>query len=420
MSAKKVTATKPNTSAGAIEAGSEKPVEEKPARGRANSGALPNKGGDLQVKPGGDSSPTSEPSLKPDSEDACGGDPASLPEPELPSPYHTESVRLATQLVSAQIVAASNIAAANDTARAVKKIAAEFLMASAGLKADLEDLDKRAELVDAGFVDRAYYNLLNSSDVPVISVSEHKPLDHSDHDTLFTGALARVQMLLRKPSEDESLIHAEQIFEPLERMSESKIKERFENCGWESKQNHTDLNGALASIETWFHCHLNRLDSPDEDTQFEADAEMMTYLLDLCRRRKGLEGDLFSRIYDLVSSHELSNRPRERWNSVEELEHVSWNRLIVSTIYCGRMPAESRKGKRRGGVNFCYPWGLFRFLRIHGERDPLGAKLYEQFVTPRKELKSAAIIHPIYGISGMITDFGPLDRMAEQGGHEAT
>lgn len=337
----------------------------------------------------------------------------SPPNRVLPDRFQMESVKLATQLVSAQIVASSNVVVANKTVMAVKTIAAEYLLASARLKSDLETLSSKLEIIDEAFVDRAYSNLMNAVGVANISTSELKPLDHPEHDSLFMGAMARAQSLLQSPMEDDSLIHAEQLFGPDERLSENQIGVRFEKSAWPILRNRDDYHTLMVQIERWFHDHLTRLTFPEEDERFEEDAEMMTYLLDLGRRRMGLEDDVFRHFYEMIRNHELPNQPLRAWKSVEHLSHVSWTRHLVSVIFCGRLPSQHRREERRQTRNY-YPWGLFRFLRLHGNQDSEGSELGANLVTARKDLKSGTIIHPIHGKSGMMTDFGPLNRTVDQ------
>jgi hypothetical protein len=265
-------------------------------------------------------------------------------------------------------------------------------------------------------MDREYAQIFKvAAEIPEFASCKAIPLNHPEHDVLFEGAVIRAQRLLRMPAEDTSLIHAEQLFDAEETLSEAQIGERFKESAWPGLSNRADFYRMIVALEGWFHDHLGRLYFPEEDERFSEDGEMMGYLLDLGRRRQ--TNDLFRRIYELVREHELPNRPRVSWTSADELSHAIWIQHLIDVIFCGRRPTKRSPEQKRMTRRY-YPWGLFRFLRLFGDENPVGGDLLEQLVARRNQLKANAIIHPLRQSYPQSYDFGPLDRLVnakEQG-----
>lgn len=327
------------------------------------------------------------------------------------TPNRNEASSLAVQLVSAQIIASSQASSTARIISATQKIAAEYLLASARLKSDLETLSSHPEMIDQGFVDRAYVHLQQSAMVAQDEEPLLKPLDDPTHDTLFEGALARVQDLLKSPSEDTKLIFAEQLFLPGEMMSEAKVGERFKSVGWPGLRNRGNFHSFMVQLQRWFHDYLVRRMSPEDDRNYDEDAEMMGYILKTGSRRN--EDDLFRKIHDLVKNHELPNKPRTNWTSTEELHDVSWTKHLITTIFCGVEPSETRETAKQQ-TRYYYPWGLFRFLRFFGTAPPTGSDLLESIAAQRCQLEVESVIHPIHQKGSGMYSFGPLEELAEK------
>lgn len=324
---------------------------------------------------------------------------------------HSKVVELATQLACAQLSAEASMVSARLTVSGIHRIAAAYVMASARIKMDVETLRSNPDLIDAAFVDRAYADLLRAAEVQELPLHNATPLNHHDHDALFEGAMIRAQRLLRSPSLDTSLVHAEQLFDSEEILSEARVGEKFKECGWPGLSNRADFHKTIAAVEGWFHDHLGRLHFPEEDEQFSKDAEMMGYVLNLGRRRQ--ESDLFRRIYEMVREHELPNQPRGRWTSADKLSHEIWTRHLIDVIFCDRWPSKSRSGEKKI-TRYYHPWGLFRFLRFFGNDDPAGAGLLERLAAGRNQIKTGAVIHSLDQRYPRSTDFGPLDKLVDK------
>ena len=322
--------------------------------------------------------------------------------------HHLKVVEIATQLACSQLSAQTATQSARLTVSGIQRVAAAYVMASARIKMDLETLSSNPDLINAAFVDRAYADLLRAAEVNELPLDQATPLNHPDHDDLFEGAMFRAQRLLRPSTEDTTLIHAEQMFDAEEILSENQVGIRFEDCVWPELENHPKFHAFIVRVERWLHDHLGRLHFPEEDEQYEEDAEMMAYILELGRRRQ--ENDLFRQIYDLVRTHALPNRPRGAWTSTDELSHAMWIQCLIDVICCGRSPSQARENERRTIRNY-RPWGLFRFLRIHGADDPIGSELLELLVCKRSDLTLDAVIHPFRQNYPSVYDFGPLDRL---------
>lgn len=321
---------------------------------------------------------------------------------------HLRTAELATRLACSQITAEAYSKSARLTVSGIQRVAAAYVMASARIKMDLETLRSNPDLVETAFVDRAYADLMRAAEVNERPLDQATPLNHPCHDDLFEGAMFRAQRLLRPLTEDLTVIHAEQMFEADEILTEAKIGERFEACDWPVLCNREDYYMFIVRVERWLHDHLGRLHCPEEDEQYAEDAEMMGYVIKLGRRRQ--ENDLFRQIYDLVRTHALPNRPREAWTGTEEMSHAIWTRCLIDVICCGRSPSQVRENEKRT-FRYYRPWGLFRFLRIHGADDPVGSELLESLVCKRKDLTQDAVVHPFRQNYPRITDFGPLDRL---------
>lgn len=330
-----------------------------------------------------------------------------LPKPKQYGRHH-RAVELATRLACAQITAEAYSQSTRLTVSDIQRVAAAFAMASARIKMDLETHRSNPDLIDSAFVDRAYADLLRAAEVNERPLDQATPLNHPCHDDLFEGAMFRAQRLLRPSTEDMTVIHAEQMFDAEEILSETQVGKRFEGCEWPGLIHRDDFYSFIVRVERWFHDHLGRLNFPEEDEQYAEDAEMMGYVLELGRRRQ--ENDLFRQIYDLVKTHELPDRSSGAWTSTDELSHAIWTACLIKVIFCERRPSQSRENERRA-VRHYRPWGLFRFLRIHGADDPVGSELLESLVCERRNLSQNAVVHPFRQNYPRTTDFGPLDRL---------
>lgn len=321
---------------------------------------------------------------------------------------HLKVVELATQLACAQLGAEASMESSRLTVSGIQRIAAAYVMASARMKSDLENLRTNPELIDAAFVGRAYADLLGAAEVQERAIDKAIPLSHPNHDELFEGALLRAKCMLRPSSEDTSLVHAEQLFDAEEVLSESRIYERFKECEWPGFRNRESLTEFMILVQKWFHDHLCRIHSPEEDEQFADDAKAMKYLLDLGRRR--CNNDLFRGIYEFVRDHKPPNQPRSRWTSTEELSHAVWTKCLIEVIFCGCQPEKIRPKKKKRERRY-YPWGLFRFLRIHGEGDHQGSRLLKSLSRERRQLSFNAEVYPLNQNYPYSYDFGPLDKL---------
>jgi len=330
-----------------------------------------------------------------------------------PKPYgrHFRTVELATRLACAQINAEAYSRSTRLTVSGIQRVAAAFAMASARIKTDLEKLRSNLDLIEAAFVDRSYAELLSAAEINELPLDQATPLNHPDHDDLFEGAMFRAQRLLRPSTEDTTVIHAEQMFDAEEILSETQVGKRFEGCEWPGLSNREYFYEFIVRVERWFHDHLGRLNSPEEDEQYAEDAEMMGYVLDLGRRRQ--ENDLFRKIYDLVRTHELPDRSSRAWSSTDGLSHATWTECLIKVIFCERRPSQARENERRT-VRRYRPWGLFRFLRIFGADDPVGSELLESLACELRNLTKNAVVYPFRQNYPRTTDFGPLDRLVRE------
>lgn len=325
--------------------------------------------------------------------------------------HHFKVVELASRLATAQMAADASRESARLTVSGIQRVAAAYVKASARIKMDLETLRTNPELIDAAFVDRAYADLLRAAEVQEHPLHKATPLNHPDHDDLFEGAMFRAQRLLRPSTEDTTLIHAEQMFAAEESLSERQVGIKFKECKWPGFSNRENFYKFIVRVERWLHDHLGQLYFPEEDEQYEEDAEMMKNVLDVGRRRQ--ESDLFRKIYDLVRTHALPNRPRGAWASTDELSHAMWIQCLIDVICCEQSPSRARETEKRT-IRRYRPWGLFRFLRIHGADDPVGSELLELLVCKRSDLTPDAVIHPFRQNYPAVYDFGPLDRLVRE------
>jgi hypothetical protein len=327
------------------------------------------------------------------------------------SRYHLKIVELATQLACAQLSAEAAAESARLTVSGIQRIAAAYVMASARIKMDLETLSTNPDLIDAAFVDRAYAQLLSAAEVQELSLHKAPPLNHPQHDDLFEGAMIRAQRMLRSPSEDTTLVHAEQIFGAEETLTETQVGKRFNEFEWPVLRNRDDYYKFIVSVEKWFHDHLYRLYSPEEDEQSSVDARILGQVLDIGLRRKG--NDFFRQIYEFVRNQRPPNRRRDYWSDVEEMAQELWTKHLISVIFCKRQPSIRIEDNRRINRSY-YPWGLFRFLRIYGAEDAVGSELLARLAVPRKDIKHNAIVYPLRQNFPDTCDFGPLERLAEE------
>ncbi len=350
-------------------------------------------------------------------EEKAGADNAKSSNPATPTlsefqhyKRHVRTVEIATRLACAQITAEAYSKSARLTVSGNQRIAAAFVMASARIKMDLENLRSNPDLIDAAFVDRAYADLMRAAEVNELPIHQAIPLNHPDHDDLFEGAMFRAHRLLKPLSEDTTVIHAEQLFEAEETLSETQVGKIFEKCAWPGLANRDDFYPFIVRVERWFSDHLGRLHFPEEDELYEQDAEMMESVLNVGRRRQ--ENDLFRQIYELVKSHKPPNQPRGAWTDMDDLHHAIWTQCIINVIFCGRSPSHTRENERI--IRRYRPWGLFRFLRIHGANDPIGSDLLKSLVCERRNLTLDAVVHPFRQNYPLTYDFGPLDRLVKE------
>ncbi len=320
---------------------------------------------------------------------------------------------LATQLVTAQIAASAQFAASNGLASAIKKVAAEFLMASARINSDLETLGKKPELIDAAFVDHAYANLLAAADTRIPLPELLEPLDNDGLNRLFDGALARAQQLLRSPIEDATVIHAEQLFSPTEHMVERSVGTRFEEWQWPNLKNWDTCYKLMVRIERWFSEHLDELHADDEP--WDDDSRRLRWFLNFAREQP--EDDLSRKIFDLVVTHGvLPPDAGPRPLSLEKLMAAVWREHFVTFINGNRIPKP--RSKKDGKITrHYYPWGLFRYLRLFGECNEEGREILASLSVERKELNADLSPYAIDPKTDLYYSFGPLEHLAKE--HEA-
>lgn len=326
------------------------------------------------------------------------------------STFRREVVALATQLVTAQISASAHLASANGIIAANKKIAAELLRGATTIMSGLESRRADPDKPGFAFVLQACSELHQAVDATIPPSPFLDSLDSPVLDRLFDGALARAQQMLRAPREDSNLIHAEQLFNPKERLVEGDAIDRFKEWKWPTLRNRNPCYDFFVRIERWFSEHLDELHA-DTDP-LEGDARRLLWFLNFARERP--EDDLSRKIFDLVSTHDgpppdAGQRPL----SLENLMAAVWRESFVWVIHGNRVPKPRLKGDTKM-KRYYRPWGLFRYLRFFGDCNEEGREILASLSVERKELNADLSPYAIDPKTDLYHSFGPLDLLAKR------
>lgn len=324
-------------------------------------------------------------------------------------------VELATQLASAQLIATAHLKASSGVAAATKRVASAFLMASARLNADREDMRCNPDLVDCAFVDRACSDLLRSANVDISVPPELLHLDHTDLDPLFRSAMCRAQKLLRSPLEDSSIIYAEQTFDPDELISENKVFERLSKWDWPALSSRPSVTTFMENVENWFCKHRavqeNGISGQLGDNAIE-DNKFLERILNFCNTRRDTEvfGQILSVIEKSWDKHQV---PAEAHG---DLAH-DWTHKMHLIIHCfdGTYPTPRIKMPQGRAKERQYrPWGIFRYLRFWGDDDEVGRELNQKLQASRSVLNPENEPSNLHIYPNHRYEFGPLGIVAEK------
>lgn len=321
------------------------------------------------------------------------------------TPFRLKVVELASQMASSQIAATAYSEASRSLVSSVHRIAANYLMASARLKSDLEMLEKCPEGIEAGWVDRAVAMLELSANTSELA-EEIVPMHHSRYDLVFQGALARAEMLLTSPLEDRNLVFAEQLFLPGEVLTENQIRQKFHVWDWPTLKSTEPFHDFIIEVENWFYDRLHHYKFSDKDEQSRNQARMLMEVLRIGRGRA--EDDCLRQIVEIADRHQQERLGSFHSSSEMMVDHA-WHAGLIEVLYCGQelskvRGSEIRTHRRRR------PWGLFRYLRLWGDEDSVGSKLAEFLSCPRSTLQSSSEPFPIDGHSASRYDFGMIGK----------
>lgn len=312
-------------------------------------------------------------------------------------------VELAVTLVAAQITATANLETSRQMTANIKRIAVEYLKASARLKSDLESPRNKPDLIDLAFVDHACAQLNQAADATIATPIALLPLDHAGLNDLFLGAMARAQQLLRSPLSDIGIIYAEQLFTPEEIVTENKLGDRFKEWQWPGLRNRETFHKFMVRVEQWFAFHLEEILS-GADEKLHADLELVADLLKIGNERKS--GDLLQRISELVRTYTQPFSETESGRgSFEHVADSAWRLNLITDIFGGRRPTP-RSAIDPKITRSYQPWGLFRYLRLWGpENDAEVQEIVSQLQSQRGNLRLDLSPNPLSSRSRY--DFGP-------------
>lgn len=101
-------------------------------------------------------------------------------------------------------------------------------------------------------------------------------LDAEQYDQMFAGAMGRARSLLRPPSEDHTVIHAEQLFNPGEVLTAENIAARFKEAGWPGLTVTNSVAVFLGKITAWMDEYLTMQQEAALNAMFgEEDPEVL-------------------------------------------------------------------------------------------------------------------------------------------------
>lgn len=350
------------------------------------------------------------------------------------SPDRLKIVELATQMVVAQITASASYQIALGLAR---------------VQCDMiKDLSKPHLSEDVTDREDTFRRIAGYSMISIRKPRELKPLGFSEFDELFESAMYRAQRMLRAPKEDKRVVHAEQLFEHMEVLTESMIVDRFLTYKWPTLTSRKSGTKMMANVDSLFSSHFKFLNTPGShaeishrieqcNKQYQEEIEILVPALELCRKNSGNRFDSHQKRF-LVAAHSIENlitaRRDEGYENVLPPISSDRHRKLILRMFNDSeprpreqhdvegSPSETKKSPPR----IYWPWGVFRYLRLHGNTYPSfdGKALNLKLKTERSQLNPEEIPN-IARVESEEYDFGPLgasvddsDPLLEEGGAE--
>ena len=255
------------------------------------------------------------------------------------------------------------------------------------------------------------------------------PLGNNDLDDLFMSAMHRVERMLTFPHEAErKVVFAEQLFEPLELLSENKIHERFRQFGWPGLAGKENLTDLMTGVDAWFTAAFAngarsisvRNDDASERRQGE-EADLIIRTWQLCNEASSNTDPVTSRQYREASEAMAALIRARDLRSLGQITNQFYHhkhQVLILLMFGGSAPKprpakSSKKVKRQKVATYRYrPWAIFRYLRRYGTEDEDGIKLNKQLAIPLHELNRERTPE-VGGLVPREFEFGPLDREVE-------
>ncbi len=255
------------------------------------------------------------------------------------------------------------------------------------------------------------------------------PVGAIELDRLFQSALRRSSKMVARTFVADPRIYAEQIFEPDELLSENGISDRFERWKWSGLLSRAPLIDLMTDVDRWFaeRVQAHRSLSADEtdSTDFspeENDLRALIRAKEICEKVIASNEHTNADYREAASALDSLLRNRNQYEIQAMTERLSkfYSRPLIHFMYGGSDPKERYDGRSRnsaagggGGAKpksqprMYRPWGIFRFLRLHGQEpsDELGLVLNEKLRTRNYDRNRYPEVIGLYPIEYA---FGPL------------
>jgi hypothetical protein len=170
-------------------------------------------------------------------------------------PERRDVVALATNLVSSQILASSYHDTAMNLLGEVRQLAVDALQSVREIR-HTKEFDTVDSLLAVGI------DIATKAKLDLRRLRPNKfldPMSHSDLDRLFQSAMRRAFVMLNASADAERIVFAEQLFSPLEILTEGAIRKRLIDYRWPSLKSGKPVIRLMKNIRRWFLDELERL-----------------------------------------------------------------------------------------------------------------------------------------------------------------
>jgi len=339
------------------------------------------------------------------------------------SPYRLRMVELATQLVSAQISASASYQIALDLAREQCEL--------------IKDLSKLFLSGEEPKEEEFFGRMTRYSGISLRRPRELKPLSFGEFDELFESAMYRAQWMLKSPKRDNRVVYAEQLFEEDEVLTENQIYDRFHAYGWPALKSRKMVTALMADVDSLYSSHFEYLNTQHASAEFsqrnekwtrqyEEDLKILLPAQELCRKVSRNRFDSHGRRFRAAASaidYLIDLRTEGGYENILLPIDSDRDKKLIIHMFNDSEPRpreqidaeKSSSGKKKSPTRYYRPWGIFRFLRLHGETYPSfdGHALNLKLKTERRKLNSD-MVPKIRRVNSEEYRFGPLSDFVDR------